>query len=262
MFKELWFLENPIETAIGIINFIKVRDYEKLLIYSSILQTNKNEVIKFIKNNNPSSIETKQFIEGLNQIPFIDIIKSFEQLGLYNNYTDLFNLCFENKGSFDLIQTDEELEFYVNLIKEMNKIEFEKPNPNPELAYYDKLKRLAMERKGEVVTFKSMVMNVGLRKDNVLDISIYNLYEYFNSLATNKNFDTTVLYQTVSTEKLPLTPWYADTTAKRSELDESDKQFISKHMGMVRNDPSKNKNGVVKNINDSFKNLKEEFKNG
>lgn len=245
MFKELWILENPIETKIGNLRFIKVKEYEKLLMFSSILQVDKQKAIQFIKNNYKDIPEIDQVVESLNVLPFIQIIKEVKWLGLYEGYIGLFNFCFEDKGTFDLIQTDEELEFYVNLIKEMNCIEFEKVSNNPELAYYDKLARIARERKGEVITFKSMVTNVGLHKDNVLDISIYSLHEYFNAIATNKNYDTATLFQTVSTEQLQITPWYADNTAKKTQLDENDRQFVGKHLNMVKDDPKQSQNTIV-----------------
>jgi len=252
MFKELWILENPVETKIGNLRFIKVREYEKLLLLSSVLQVDKEKTIEFIKINYQDVAEINQIIESLNSSPFIQIIKEIKWLGLYDGYTQLFDFCFDNKGCFDLIQTDEELNFYIDLIKEMNCIQFEKENPNPELAYYDKLSRIAKERKGEVITFKSLVMNVGLYKDNVLDISIYNLHEYFNTIATNKNYDTTTLYQTVSTEALQIIPWYADISAKKTQLSESDRQFINRHLSLVKDDPIKNKDKIVKPIDNNF----------
>lgn len=246
MFKELWFLENPIKTNIGVCKFIKVRDYEKLLIYSSVLQNNKEDVLKFIKDNYKDVEGVEQFIKELDSTPFINIIKEVKWLGLYEGYVQLFNLCFENEGTFDLINLDEDLNFYINLIKEMNCLEFEKPVTNPEIAYFNKLEQIAKERKGEVVTFKSMVTSVGLYKDNVLDISIYNLHEYFARISYFKNYDTTILFQTVSAEKMNLTPWYSDGTIKKTELDNHDKDFIKKHLYMVQDNPDKK--GIIDKI--------------
>jgi len=166
---------------------------------------------------------------------------------LYSGYKNLFDFCFE-ENSFDLIQTDEELNFYVDLIKEMNYVSFEKPNINPELAYYDKLERIAKERKKEIVTFKGMVSSVGLFKDNVLDITIYNLHEYFTRISHFKNYDTSILFKTVSTERIDLVSWYYDDTASKTRLDDNDKKFIGMHMNMVKDDPTKNKDGIVSNI--------------
>jgi hypothetical protein len=91
-----------------------------------------------------------------------------------------------------------------------------------------------------------MVTSVGLYKDNVLDISIYNLHEYFARIAYFKNYDTTILFKTVSTENLQLTPWYSDETAKKTELDDFDKRFIDKQLSIVKDDPAKN--GIVDKI--------------
>lgn len=254
MFKELWILENPIETKISNLKFIKVKEYEKLLLLSSILQIDKQKSIQFIKDNYNNIPEIDQVVESLNISPFIQIIKEVQWLGLYDGYTSLFDFCSENKGCFDLIESDEELKFYVDLIKEMNCIEFEKENPNPELAYYDRLERIAREKKGEVITFKSMITNVGLWMGrDVLDISIYSLHEYFNAIATNKNYDTAILYQTVSTEQLQIVPWYADMTIKKTQLSENDKAYIGRHLAMVKDDPIKNKSGIIKDIDNNFK---------
>jgi len=247
MFKELWFLENPVETRIGNCRFIKVKEYEKLLILSSILQLEKTKAIEYIKDNNKLTEGIDKIVETLNELSFVEIIRNIRELGLYEGYSNLLDFCFEDKGCFDLVETDEELTFYINLIKEMNCIIFEKPCLNPELEYFNKLERIAKERKGEVITFKSMTMNVGLYKDNVLDISIYNLHEYFNTIANNKNYDTGTLFQTVSTEKMQITPWYADLSIKKTELDEVDKKFIGQHLHMVKDNPEQK--GTVKSLN-------------
>jgi len=253
-FKELWFLDNPVETGIGMCRFVKVREYEKILMLSSILQLGKLKAIQFVKENNIGTIGIDEAISLLNEMSFIEIIRSVEWLGLLEGYNNLFDFCFINKGSFDLVKTDEELDFYVKLIKDMNNIAFEKPCLNPELEYFNKLEQIAKERKGEVITFKSMVMNVGLYKDNVLDISIYSLHEYFTTISNNKNYNTGTLYQTVSAEKMKITPWYADLSVEKTKLDETDKKFIGSHLNMVKDNPEQK--GIISNIDNHKDNHK------
>ena len=251
--KYFWFLGNPIETKIGICNFIKVKDYEKLLFCCSVLEVDKCYAIQAIREQNKDIPDIDYIISSFNNESFLYIIREVKWLGLYDGYINLFNFCFENKNAFDLIETDEELNFYVDLIKEMNHISFEKPSGNAELDYYDKLKRISQERKGEIVTFKSMVMNVGLYKNDVFDLPIYCLYEYFSTIETNKNYKTSTLYQTVSIEQLKILPWYADISINKTTLNDKDKEFINKHLRIVKNDPSKNQNSTVKQINDLTK---------
>lgn len=141
---------------------------------------------------------------------------------------------------FDRIQSDKELKEYSDLIKVMNCIkDKESEIVNEELDYFDKMARILKEQKGEVITFKSVCLNVGLYKDNILDISVYNLYAYFDAISNNKNYDTGTLFQTVSTKPMNVKPWYTDSSIKKTKLDEKDKARLEKGMSMVQEDHSK-----------------------
>jgi hypothetical protein len=68
----------------------------------------KKDILKLIQP------EYKEYFERL---PLLKIIKYFDNgnYNLYQNYRDLFILCFED-DVFDLIENDEELQYYLDLI--------------------------------------------------------------------------------------------------------------------------------------------------
>jgi hypothetical protein len=140
-----------------------------------------------------------------------------------------------------------EFEYYCKLIKDMNNIDYKKPNQNAELAYYDKLAQIVKEKNGQIITFKSIVRSVGLRRMDVLDISIYSLYMYFDGIMCNENYNAQVRYSCIPSEKPNRITeyWFTDKSVKKTDLTEEDKKMMDSHMGGVQ---KKHENGTTKQI--------------
>jgi hypothetical protein len=201
-YKELYILGQPINTKIGQIHFIKVEEYCQLLQFIPYLELEKFDVINTISSKIP---EVKSFFKDKEYIAIIHELKEYYEL--YNVYKQLFILCFK-EDVFDKITTDEEFDMYRNLIRKMNCISHEERNPNPEIQYFNDLKKIYNKRKGEPLTFESMITSVWVEaKKDPFDLTIYQLHALFNRITQMKNYDTTILYSTVSSEvKVDL--WY------------------------------------------------------
>ena len=215
-----------INTDLGIMHFIQVKNYPKLMNFVSILYLDKNDLLKYI---NP------KYIDYFQELSLIQLIFTFKEIdglnSIYEHFKDLFILVFQ-EDVFDKITTDEELNSYRNLIIEMNCINYEKPNPNPEIEYYNKLEKIMRERKGEVVTLKAMITSVGLYM-NPFELTIYQLYAYFNRIGVDKSHTTTTLFRTVN-DKIDIIPWYKDIDHKPDiNLSDEDKGFIDSHLTMI-----------------------------
>ena len=294
---ELFILDKPVETPIGECRFIRVFEYDLLMMkFLPILSLNKNEIMnKIYEEVKKGSIKEKDF-DSLIGKDVVELIK-YNIFGLYDLFKELFNLIFDttklnetiklqidnlknnkklyldklnlliknksisetekneydkfingiqeqidklnifvNSSIFDRIKNTKELDEYCNLIKEMNCIKNEKPSNNPELDYYDKMAQILKEQKGEIITFKSMITSVGLYREDVLNLSIYNLHEYFNRIQCFETYHTGTLFSTIPCEKpyKITTYWFTDTNAKKTKLNEEDKKMIGNHMGMVQ----------------------------
>lgn len=189
--KDLYILGKPIETKLGNLRFIKVKEYDEFIKHIPYILLDKNEVIKGIN---------KEYQHYFVDRPFIEIIKYFNEnpYNLYKGYKELFQFCFSN-DVFDLIQSDEEFNYYIDLIKKMNYLHYAKPNPNPEIEKFNRFKKYLQKKKGEEITFESVYTSVGLFMGCDPDeMSIYKMYAYFNRIGQFKNHETTTLYSTVA----------------------------------------------------------------
>lgn len=210
---EFYILGLPVKTPIGIIYPIKVKQYLELAKYMQILSM---EDWQFKQMINPES----EIYDDIKDIHFFYIIKSLKDLWdseenmfhqLYTHYKSLFQLCFHD-DVFDLIETDEEFEEYRELIRGVNGIKHDPPNPNPEIEKYNQLKRLLDSKKGDTITFKAMYTSVlATTGNNPNELTMYQFNEVFERIGHFKSYDTTTLFKTVDADgKVEIQPWYGE----------------------------------------------------
>ncbi|MHB8065594.1 MAG: hypothetical protein ACYDG2_23750, partial [Ruminiclostridium sp.] len=174
--KEYYILCEPIETKIGNLHFLKVSEYMDIGLYSSLLILQKKDILPYI---------TDDYKDFFKEMPFIEIVKYFnkEPNDLYSAFKKLFEICFK-EDVFDIIENDEELEYYRNLIKKINCLNLERPNTNAEIEKFNMFKRFLQKKKGEDVTFESIYTSVwvgtGSKPENLY---IYELYALFNRVS-------------------------------------------------------------------------------
>lgn len=201
--KELYVLGQPIETDIGNLHFVKVKDYPKLLRYVPYLDAEKYEVLKAI-----AKID-RGIAESIKDVPFVTLITELQGVfELYDMYEEMFLFLFK-EDTFSKIKTDEELNYYKKLIRKMNSLPYEEKNPNPEIQYFIDLKKMYDKQKSNGgLTFEAIYTSVwtqtGLCPDS---ITIYQMYALFSRIGQFKNYDTTTLYNTASGQ-VKIDPWY------------------------------------------------------
>ena len=145
-----------------------------------------------IKNTNESKEEMDKSI-------FINIIKNIKQIGLHKAYSELFDFCFKDeKGTFDKIQTDEELKQYIEMIIDMNCVsksddEEENDDIDPEIKKFNMYDRLIKESKQGNVTFQSMYASLWLALQKQPEfLTIYQYNTLFQQLGQFKGYEATV----------------------------------------------------------------------
>lgn len=199
--RELYILCEPIDTRVGKLHFLKVKDYPKLLKYSSYLMLDKQDIINAIKSFD------EDLADYLSDLSMIEIIRVLKNTGIYEGFRQLFKLCFK-KDVLDLIEDNKEFEYYRELIKKINCVNFEKPNPNPEIERFNRFKRFLQAKKGESISFEAIYTSVWVGvKQRPKDMYIYEMYALFNRIAQFKQYDATTLFATISSE-VKIEPWY------------------------------------------------------
>lgn len=235
--KEFYILGRPIKTKIGKLYFITVGEYYDFIKkgYLNSLVLTKNDLLIKFKELEKYDENIKILTDILSEMSLFDFLKFIESfstldenekqhsyiyiLGLYDlylNFKGMFEFCFK-EDVFDKISNNEEFEEYRDLIVEINCIPYEKPNPNPEIEKFNQMRRLIQKHKGESIDFESMYTSVGLAfgKDPD-DMTLYKFNKYFSRLAQFKNYDTTTLFATVSSE-VKIEPWYKVIKEKKNE---------------------------------------------
>lgn len=187
--KEFYILGLPIKTKIGNIYFVKVKDYYTVLNFLPYIFLNKEDIYDLFDNKELAK-------EQLEDVSFLSIIKNVSDL--YLIYKKMFYFFFK-EDVFDLVESDEELVYYLNLMKEMNCLHYEKPSKDPEIAKFDMYDKIYREKKGLVVTFEAMVTSVVLMShQNVLEMTIYKLNALFNRIMAFENYRASILFSTVA----------------------------------------------------------------
>ena len=137
-------------------------------------------------------------------------------------YVELFKFCTKcnNDIVFELIETDDEFLWYINLIRDMNGVPYEATNPNPEIERRNQLARKLESMRNENIDFESMFTSVcaGWNKlpSEVNDVSLYAFYKLFGRVGQFINYNTSVLFATVSTEA-KIDPWYKSDVVNKKE---------------------------------------------
>lgn len=222
--RDFYILGLPIDTEIGKLYPTLMKDYPELMNYVGILTFDKDDLIKGLEVIINQTKELQPILDYANAVGLFDFIISFKDDEYessflrqpYEQYKKLFEFCFK-EDVFDKVKSNDELIYYTNLIKEVNDIKYEKPNPNPEIAKFDMLKKKLQEAKGETITFEAMYTSVLLSSGvHPNEMTIYQFNKAFDRIGHFKNYETTTLFKTVDASgKLEIHPWYATTKEEK-----------------------------------------------
>lgn len=224
---DLYVIGLPIKIDIGTLYPLQVVDYPKFVSFIQILNMEDFEFKDIIKVNLKENIEEELKLEiepetldlifkEIEDIHFFYLITEQKNNidsgfnAIYNHYKKMFKICF-HEDVFDLIKTHEEFEYYRDLIRDFNGIEYDKPNPNPEIRKFDNYKKLLAARKGDMITFSSMYTSVLVATGiNPNSLTLYQFHKVFDRIAHFKNFDITTIYRIFDNE-VEVDNWCSET---------------------------------------------------
>lgn len=204
---EFYILGLPIETEIGLVDFIKVKEYPDYYQELYLFSMSKEELIYRLSEVNKNG-SLNELIELIKPLSLFQISTMLPDLA--NAYYKIFTRVFNSEDSLSKIN-ESNFDYYRKLIMRMNVLKEEKINPNPEIQRaIERSKRLKVAE-GDRITFADIVSSVvgynGLSYKDINEFTLYQLYMTYYRIANIKNYDTSTLFATVSAEKINIESW-------------------------------------------------------
>lgn len=220
--KEFYIIGEPIETDIGLCDFIKVKEYPDFAFELQTISLNKLHLIYKYQQINKNH-ELDEFINELNKLSLFEIVFGIPELR--QAYLKVFLRVFNDGKSVAQINQSN-FEYYRKLVMDMNCVKEELINPNPEIQRAIERSRRVKQRESGGLEFADIVTSIvgfnGLSYKDIKEMTIYQLYMTFHRIAQIKGYDTNTLFATVSTEKINIESW-----CKHIDLLEDEKHFVT-----------------------------------
>lgn len=199
--RDFFILGLPIDTSLGKLHFIKVKEYPEFIQYLPYIQMEKFEFVDFLCK----TVELDKDI--LNQMSYVQLIHETQKaVELYEMYKAFFRLCFKD-DVFDKITNDDELLFYKQLIFDMNVVRYIPKNPNPEIEKFNEYKRKMASSIN--VSFESIVSSVMLYyHGDVNELTVYQLHALFARISQFKNYEIMSIARLFSSEVGNIPMWF------------------------------------------------------
>lgn len=219
--KEFYILGLPIETELGLVRFLKVREYPDYHGDLQIMSLNKDNLIYNLTMTNKAGSNTELINLIKNEANFFKTIVSIPELSLA--YARVFERVFVEDDGIPKL-TEDNFEFYRKLVLTMNCTKEEIVNPNPEIQRAIERSKRVKSQEGEPLHFSDIVTSVatsGISYAEINEYTIYQLYMTFHRIGQFKNYDTTTLFKTAF-DKVDIDSW-----SKHIDLFAEEKHFVS-----------------------------------
>lgn len=247
--REFYILERPIKTDIGNLHHTKVINYPELMEFAGVLMFDKVDLRTWIVKMKrqitqqlkiSSDLIEREYLHRYfksleetmklaNELELFDFIKfysedCFSQTPFYSLYLEnkrMFEFFFKD-DVFDNIKTSKEYEYYLELIRDVNCIDYEKANPNPNIERRNIVRRLMKKSDGEAIDFESMVTSIEVETGlDAFNMSVYRFNKIFERIGQFKEYEMTKLYRLFSSE-VKISSW-----AKIIEKTEREYSYLS-----------------------------------
>ena len=234
---EFFYLGKPVETPIGLVEFKKVEEYDKVAKYLAILKnTDKISILKLLMKSGNGELANVLSTE-----PLLDTLIVLKESVLYEQYVEALEyfLCKNIINQDDLvIYTDEELYEYLELIYHMNATSFPRRlTGNPEIDRYIQYEKQLANSKSGGMTIEAILSSVkvymGLSMDELKNMTIYQLFADFYRVNQYQSFTVTSMY-TMMDSKVKIIDWNKDVdilgtlSTKEKTLEQANKEGKAK----------------------------------
>ncbi|MEK5501472.1 hypothetical protein [Bacillus sp. FSL M8-0168] len=198
--QKLFILGIPVDTPIGKCHFLKMKDYNDYAAYLNLIKMSKNEIVYRYSQLNKNG-ELNELIEEMKKLPLFDIVN---QLPNFNEaYSEVFQKVFQNEDIFKLIDRDNFISIR-KLIIEMHCLKEEKISPNPEVQRRIEQSKRLKRQEQELLEVYDMISSImaftGVPYKEIAEMTMYQMYMTFYRIDRIKDYDTSILFATVSPE--------------------------------------------------------------
>jgi hypothetical protein len=208
--KDFYILGMPIETKIGDCHFLKVKEYPDYFLDLQTISLSKLQIINKYEESNRLKKDSliEEIIGELKKIDLYTMAISVPEL--QESYVKVFTKVF---NSDDILSEIDENNFTQirKIVMDMNWVKEEEINPNPEIQRAIERSRRVKSMDGDKLAFADIVSSVvgynGLKYQDINEFTVYQLYMTFYRIAQIKNYDTSTLFATVSSEKISIDSW-------------------------------------------------------
>lgn len=141
----------------------------------------------------------------------------------YDRYAEIFEFLFR-EDVFYKIKTADEFEFYRDLILLHNGMEFEKPNPNPEIQRPKDAWNMIQRMKGGIPSFEDKVSSVALfYGGDISELTLYQLDSFFMKAIKYSMWIPTLIGKMFSSDT-EVDNWYITKEHVKEELTISEEE--------------------------------------
>lgn len=196
----------PIPTEIGECKFIKVYDYPIMSSHLYLIQLSKYEIINLLKKQKKSK-DMDEFIKEISNADLFTIVANIADIS--KAYIEVLSYSIEN---FDITKVNKDnFNEIRDLIMKINCLQEEEYNTNPEIQKTIERSRRVKNQNLDNVKFSDIISSVcvgcGYTYKEVGEFSLYQLYLAYQRLGYFKNYDTSTLFATVSSDKINIESW-------------------------------------------------------
>lgn len=202
--------KRSVQTRIGTLDVKLVSEYENFSKQTAIILMDRSDLLELLKSIDPKILD---LIKGLHVYEFLQMIKEsgatvFGLNILVELYESSFKYLFNDDVLFK-INSPQEYDEIILLIKWVHGLPVEMENPNPVIARLDKVKK-QMNSSGETIEFDTMYSSVWIHiGEEPCSITLYQFKELFYRVSMIKSYDTTTLFKTVDSKgDIKVQNWY------------------------------------------------------
>lgn len=204
--EEFYFLGESVETNIGMVNFLTMKEYPEYYEHLIIMSYDKYRIAYTLAEFD-KTLKIENIIADINKVDLYDLYIEMQEISIA--YNQVFAKVFNDDSSLFKINRDN-FNDVRNLILRMNHIKENKANPNPEIEKWQNMSRRA-KSSGDTITLTDMASSIvgfnGLTYKDISEMTVFQFYMTFYRINQIKGYDTSTLFATVSSEKIDIKSW-------------------------------------------------------
>lgn len=230
--REFYIFGEPVETELGTFRFLS---YKECLTYGSDMRVISMNTLHFYHHyRDMSKGQNLDELEEFKQLDLYDIVMTSEDIRM--SYIKILNEIMNDKESIVEVFKDKgTFHYYRNLFMDMNMLQEDEVNPNPEIQKGIEISR-KLRSEGEKQTPTDIITSIVAGTPNtfadVCNMTMLQVYSIFLRIGAFKSYDTSTLFATVSAEA-KIESWAKNINLYEKQTSAINKQDFDKTYGSL-----------------------------